>query len=499
MADTGDILTYADLEERSLRSAHFLRDAGLKQGDCIAVLAENTPRYFEIYWAAMRCGLFTALNVYFALDEHLHVSDDSGAKAIFVSATKAEFDARIAEQRPDLTLHASIGGQIPGYSDLDEPLAGASTEPLADQPAGQDMLYSSGTTVKPRNSCLLPDRQVNEPGHPLIAVFGSRYGLSGRQCLLFACPAVSRSAAAVLCDDPSSRWNRRPSTQVRRQGCAGRDREHRVTHSQWVPTMFVRMLKLPREVRERYDTSSMRVAIHAAAPRPVEVKQEMSRWWGPVFEEHYSATETHGITMLDSHEWLVRLGSVGKTSLGILRVCDDSRPNHPEVDSGQARLVYFERDTIPFAYHNDPEKTLQVQHPQHPNWATTGNIGWVDADGYLYLTDRRAFVITSGGANIHPQEAENVLTLHPAVLDVGVVGVPDADMSEAVKAVVQLETGFVPSPELERELIDYVRERIAKYKALTSVDFAQDLPQTPTGKLVKGKIKERYLTQASAD
>ncbi len=275
--------------------------------------------------------------------------------------------------------------------------------------------------------------------------------------------------------------------------------KHRVTHSQWVPTMFVRMLKLPREVRERYDTSSMRVAIHAAAPRPVEVKQEMSRWWGPVFEEHYSATETHGITMLDSHEWLVRLGSVGKTSLGILRVCDDSRPNHPEVDSGQAGLVYFERDTIPFAYHNDPEKTLQVQHPQHPNWATTGNIGWVDADGYLYLTDRRAFVITSGGANIHPQEAENVLTLHPAVLDVGVVGVPDADMSEAVKAVVQLETGFVPSPELERELIDYVRERIAKYKALTSVDFAQDLPQTPTGKLVKGKIKERYLTQASAD
>ncbi|WP_181779025.1 acyl-CoA synthetase [Pseudonocardia pini] len=494
MADTGESITYAELEERSRKIAHLLRDRGLLPGDCIAVLAENNTRYFEIYWAAMRSGLyFTTLNTGLSLPEHLYIVGDSGVRALFVSAAKAEIGSQIARETPGLLLHAAFDGPVGGCEPLDELLAAASDAPLTDQPAGQDMLYSSGTTGRPKGiRAPLPDRQVTEPGNPLVTVFGDRYGLGSDSVYLSPAPlyhaAPLRFCAMIQALGGTVVVLRRFDAEL----ALATIEEYGITHSQWVPTMFVRMLKLPREVREKYDVSSMKVAVHAAAPCPVEVKRQMIDWWGPVLEEYYAATETHGITVIGSQEWLEHPGSVGRAGLGVLHVCDDSAPGHPVVPAGETGLVYFERETMPFEYHNDPVKTREAQHPRHPTWTTTGDVGRVDEDGYLHLSDRKAFMIISGGANIYPQEAENVLTLHPAVFDVAVIGVPDPDMGEAVKAVVQPAAGFEPSDALARELITYVRDRIAHYKAPRSVDFVAELPRTPTGKLVKGTLKLRY-------
>jgi fatty-acyl-CoA synthase len=253
--------------------------------------------------------------------------------------------------------------------------------------------------------------------------------------------------------------------------------------------MFVRMLKLPEEVRARYDVSSMQVAVHAAAPCPVDVKHAMIDWWGPILHEYYASTEANGLTSITSDEWLRKPGTVGKAALGIVRVCDD---DGNVLEPGEVGTIYFERDELPFEYHNDPDKTRGAQHPDHPFWTTVGDLGYVDEDGYLFLTDRKAFMIISGGVNIYPQEIEDAMILHDAVADVAVIGVPHDEMGEEVKAVVELAEGVEGTPELERELIEHVKGRIARFKAPRSVDFADALPRTPTGKLVKGELRKRY-------
>ena len=267
--------------------------------------------------------------------------------------------------------------------------------------------------------------------------------------------------------------------------------KYRATAAQMVPTMFVRLLKLDDGICDRYDLSSLRVLIHAAAPCPVDVKQAMIEWLGPIIYEYYSSTEAHGMTFINSEDWLAHPGSVGRSVLGILHICDD---DGNELPTGEIGTVYFEREQLPFEYHNDPGKTAEAQHRGHPSWTTVGDLGHVDADGYLYLADRKSFMIISGGVNIYPQEAENALALHPAVHDVAVIGVPHPEMGEEVKAVVQLAAGIAPSQDLATELINYTRDRIAHFKAPRSVDFVDDLPRTPTGKLVKNKIKEQFGT-----
>jgi len=408
-----------------------------------------------------------------------------------------EVARQIAEAAPEIDVRLAFGGEVEGYADFEAALAAASPVPFEHQPAGLDMLYSSGTTGRPKGVRVpLPDRQVTEPGDMLVAVFGQIYGFGPETVYLSPAPlyhaAPLRFGGIVHATGGTVVIMPRFEPE---QALADIER-FRVTHSQWVPTMFVRMLKLPEEVRARYDVSSMRVAIHAAAPCPVEVKRRMIEWWGPILQEYYAATEAAGVTLISSEEWLERPGSVGRAGLGILHVCDEASEDQEELPVGEVGLVYFERDEMPFAYNNDPQKTREAQHPHHDNWATTGDIGRLDEDGYLYLTDRRAFMIISGGANIYPQEVENALTLHPKVLDVAVIGIPDDDMGEQVKAVVQPAEGVVPGPELERELIDYVRERIAHYKAPRSVDFVDSLPRTPTGKLVKRTIREGYLARS---
>ena len=437
----------------------------------------------------------TALNVHLSAEEQIYIVRDCGAKVLVVSAQLGDLARRIAEAVPEIEVRLAFGDAVDGYADYETALAAASAEPFADQPAGADMLYSSGTTGHPKAVRVpLPERQVDEPGDLLVAVFGQIYSFGTDTVYLSPAPlyhaaplrfggivhATGGTVVVMSKFDPE-------------QALALIER-YAVTHSQWVPTMFVRMLKLPDEVRERHDLSSLRFAIHAAAPCPIEVKQRMLDWWGPVLHEYYAATEAAGVTLIGPEDWLTHPGSVGRAGLGVLHVCAEGTDDQEELPVGETGLIYFERDVMPFSYHNDPDKTRQAQHPHHDNWATTGDIGRVDDDGFLYLTDRRAFMIISGGTNIYPQEIENVLTLHPKVLDVAVIGVPDDDMGEAVKAVVQPAEGVVTGPDLERELIDYVRERIAHYKAPRSVDFTDALPRTPTGKLVKRKLRDRYVT-----
>lgn len=493
VAESGEALTYRELEENSVRLARHLHDAGLRKGDHVALLSGNDPKIYEVYWAALRTGLYiTAVNRHLSPSEISYIVDDCGARALIVSAGLADAAEQIVPQTPAVEIRLAFGGHVPGYKSYEEATAAASPEPLPDQPRGADMLYSSGTTGRPKGiKQPLPDRQVGDPpGDTYTAIFGPLYGFDTETVYLSPAPlyhaAPLRFGGVVHALGGTLVIMEKFDAE---QALAAIER-YRATHSQWVPTMFVRMLKLDEAVRARYDVSSLRVAVHAAAPCPVEVKRAMIDWWGPILYEYYASTEANGATFIDSEQWLRKPGSVGTAGLGTIRVCGD---DGAELPTGEIGTIYFERDEAPFAYHNDLAKTAEAVHPDHPTWTTTGDIGYVDEDGYLFLTDRKAFMIISGGVNIYPQEVEDALALHPEVFDVAVIGVPDEEMGESVKAVVQPAPGAEPGPELAAQLRDYLRERIAHYKVPRSFDFADDLPRTPTGKLVKGKLRQRYV------
>ncbi|MGW5140792.1 acyl-CoA synthetase [Nocardia beijingensis] len=493
VAESGEALTYRELEENSVRLARHLHDAGLRRGDHVALLSGNDPKVYEVYWAALRTGLYiTAVNRHLSPSEISYIVDDCGARALIVSAGLADAAEQIVPETPAVEIRLAFGGHVPEYKSYEEATAAASPEPLPDQPRGADMLYSSGTTGRPKGiKQPLPDRQVGDaPGDTYTAIFGPLYGFDTETVYLSPAPlyhaAPLRFGGVVHALGGTLVIMEKFDAE---QALAAIER-YRVTHSQWVPTMFVRMLKLDEAVRARYDVSSLRVAVHAAAPCPVDVKRAMIDWWGPILYEYYASTEANGATFIDSEQWLRKPGSVGTSGLGTIRVCGD---DGAELPTGEIGTIYFEREAAPFAYHNDPAKTADAVHPDHPSWTTTGDIGYVDEDGYLFLTDRKAFMIISGGVNIYPQEVEDALALHPKVFDVAVIGVPDEEMGESVKAVVQPAPGAEPGPELAAELRDYLRDRIAHYKVPRSFDFADDLPRTPTGKLVKGKLRQRYV------
>ncbi|MBC7549402.1 MAG: AMP-binding protein, partial [Cellulomonas sp.] len=344
MADTGEIVTYAQLEDRSIRLAHALRDRGLVRGDCVAILAENHPRYFDTYWAAMRSGLYvTALNTHLGLDEALYILRDAGVKALVVSAGKAELAVAIAAAMPELVVRLAFASgsarAVEGYDDLDTVLATASPVPDADQPAGQDMLYSSGTTGRPKGiRPPMPDRQVTDPGNTMIAVFGTRFGFDADTVYLSPAPLYHAAPLRYCVMTTATGGTAVIMGKFHAERALALIEQYGVTHSQWVPTMFVRMLKLPEAVRTSYDVGSLKVAVHAAAPCPVDVKQQMIEWWGPVLEEYYAATEVHGITLITSAEWLTHPGSVGRGGRGIVRVCDDSLEDQPELAVGEVGL-----------------------------------------------------------------------------------------------------------------------------------------------------------------
>jgi fatty-acyl-CoA synthase len=493
LVETGETLTYGQLEERSVRLAHVLYGAGLRPGDVVALLTENSLRAFEVYWAAMRSGLYiSAVNHNLSADEAAYIVEDSGASALIASAGKAEVAGAVASSAPGLAVRLSFGGSIEGFASYEDVLASASAEPLTDQPHGAPMLYSSGTTGRPKGvRPPLPPVQVTEVGDALVGLVGQVFGVGPETVYLTPAPlyhaAPLRWCGAVHAHGGTVVMMRKFDAE----GALRAIHDNNVTHAQFVPTMFVRMLQLPAIVRDGYDVSSLRLAVHAAAPCPVEVKQRMIDWWGPILAEYYAGTEGNGMTMIDSATWGTKPGTVGRAVLGTVRICDDSGV---ELPAGQVGNVFFERDRVPFVYHNDPEKTRESQHPKHPTWTTLGDIGYLDEDGFLFLTDRKSFMIISGGVNIYPQEIENVLALHPAIHDVAVIGVPDLEMGESVRAFVQPAAGATPGPELEQEIIAFVKSRIASFKAPRAVEFVDDLPRTETGKLVKRVLKEKYVT-----
>ena len=493
MVGTGETLSYGDLERRSVQLAHVLHETGLRSGDVVALLTENSLRAFEVYWAALRSGLYiTAVNYRLKPDEAAYIVSDCGATALIVSAEQAATAEAILGLTAGVKLRLAYGGPVAGHGSYEETIAAASTVPFADQPYGATMLYSSGTTGRPKGvRPSLPDIQVSEPGEALAALAAQFFGVNRDTVYLSPgpiyhaaplrwCGAIQALGGTVVM---MNRFDARQTLQ------AIQDRH--VTHAQFVPTMFVRMLQLPQEIRDSYDISSLRVAIHAAAPCPVEVKQKMIGWWGPILAEYYAGTEGNGMTAVDSATWLTKPGTVGRAVYGTVRICADEGT---ELPAGQTGGVYFERDEVPFAYHNDPDKTRASQHPAHPAWTTLGDIGYLDEDGFLFLTDRKAFTIISGGVNIYPQETENVLALHPAVYDVAVIGVPDPEMGESVAAFVQPATDAVPGPELEQEIISFVKSKIASFKAPRTVHFVDDLPRSEAGKLMKSELRAKYAS-----
>ncbi len=491
MHGTDQVLTYGLLEERAHRVARVLHDAGMRRGDHLAIVSTNDLRVFEVYWAAMRSGLYvTAINSHLTAEEIAYIVNDCGAQTLVVAGALGALLDDLLPLVPDVRLRlafdAAPGGRWESYEWVRD---AADPTPLADRPRGADMLYSSGTTGRPKGiRPTLPDAQVDEHAEPIIGVAARMWGVGADTVYLSPAPiyhaAPLRIAAAVQALGGTVVVMPRFDAAEALRAID----EHDVTHSQWVPTMLVRMLRLDPETRATYRGTHHRVALHAGAPCPVDLKEQMVRWWGPILTEYYSSTEGNGLTMITAAETAEHPGSVGRPLVGVAHICDD---DGRELTAGQTGAVFFERDTEPFVYHGDPERTAATRHPLHPLWTTIGDIGHLDDDGYLYLTDRAAFTIISGGVNVYPQEAENVLVLHPAVEDVAVAGVPDPDLGEAVHAFV-VPRGRIGDDALAAELIASVRARIAAYKAPRGVTFVDALPRTSSGKLVKSRLIDLF-------
>jgi acyl-CoA synthetase (AMP-forming)/AMP-acid ligase II len=487
MAGSGATMTYGELEARSNRMAQLLRAHGLVRGDTMAVLMTNHLDYLALCWGAQRAGIvYVAMSTKLNADEAGYIISDSGAKLLVASASLGAVAAAAA---PDLAARFAVGGAIPGFADLDAALAAQPATRIADESCGRDMLYSSGTTGRPKGvRGPLPSGAL-DAGDALTQLVGMLYQFGPD--MIYLSPAPLYHAAPLRYCMAVHRYGGTVVVMEKfdPEAYLALVETYRITHSQLVPTMFVRMLKLSEDQRRAHDLSSLKVAIHAAAPCPIDVKHAMIEWWGPVIYEYYSATEGAGFTTITPQEWLNKPGSVGKAILGEIRVLGDDDSLLPP---GQTGRIYFAGGPG-FSYHNDPEKTASVTGE---HGATFGDIGHVDDDGYLFLTDRAAFMIISGGVNVYPQEAENALTLHPEVADVAVFGVPDAEMGEAVKAVVQPRDMARAGPELEAELIAFVRSRLSHVKCPKSIDFLAELPRHDTGKLYKRLLKDKYWAKA---
>jgi len=484
VAETGETISYGDLDRRSNRAAHLFRSRGLQVGDTIALFLDNVPEYFDLVWGAQRSGLFyVCIPSKLTAPEVEYILRDSGARLLVVGEALAAVSAQIE-------LGGCIGfalGAVPGFEDWRSSVAAMPETPIADQRAGVDMLYSSGTTGRPKGvRVALPEDPAIAAPNVLMQLAQALYGLGPDT--IYLSPAPLYHAAPL-------RWS---MTVMRLGGTVVMMRHfepepalaaiarYRVTASQWVPTHFVRMLKLDPAARAAHDLSTLQVAIHAAAPCPVPVKHAMIDWWGPVLFEYYAGSEGNGLTAIDSAAWLAHPGSVGRAVYGALHVCNDAGD---ELGADEEGLIYF-GDGGTFEYHNDPDKTAETRHPK--GWTTLGDIGRIDADGFLYLTDRKSFMIISGGVNIYPQEIENRLITHPRVADVAVIGGPDGEMGERVIAVVQPVDMADAGDALAAELTAWCRAELSGVKTPRQIDFAPELPRHPTGKLYKRLLRDRY-------
>ncbi|GAA3468510.1 AMP-binding protein [Nonomuraea roseola] len=486
MAGSGQVVTYRELEEESNRLAHLFRAAGLKPGDHIAFMLENHPLFLVIAWAAQRSGLYyTAISSRLRSEELNYIVENCEARIFISSARLAEVATTVSA--PGVERRLMLDGVAEGFESYEKAVGDLPVTPIEDECQGSDMLYSSGTTGRPKGvKPTLSQAPLDTPG-PLLQLIQFLFAPSADSVYLSPAP-LYHAAPLRYC----LQFQRLGATVVVMERFDPAEylalvERYGVTHSQLVPTMFIKMLKLPS--RNDYDLSSLRCAIHAAAPCPVPVKEQMLDWWGPIIHEYYAGTEGNGFLYAGPTDWLAHKGTVGRPLLGVVHILDEEGD---ELPPGERGTVYFS-DGPRFEYHGDPDKTRSAQDPRGRGWTTLGDIGYLDEDGFLYLTDRRSYMIISGGVNIYPQEAENVLSVHPKVADVAVFGVPDEEMGEQVKAVVQPADPAEAGPALEAELIEYCRERLAHYKCPKSVDFRDELPRHPTGKLYKRLLREEYL------
>jgi long-chain acyl-CoA synthetase len=496
MAETGEAVTYAELERRSNRLAHLLRARGLRRLDHYAIFMENNARYVECCAAGIRSGLyFTCVNSYLTAEELAYIVDNSQSQILISSMARRAVALAALEQCPrvELCLLVDAPGDGKHVLGLGEAASRFPDTPIADEALGTAMLYSSGTTGRPKG-VLRPLPQLPAWGElPLFEFLTEQWRY--RDGMVYLSPAPLYHAAPQAAVSLAIRIGGTAVIMERfdPERFLELVERYRVTHSQLVPTMFSRMLKLPEQVQRRYDLSSLECAVHAAAPCPIPVKEQMIEWWGPIIDEYYGATEGLGFTACDSAEWLAHKGTVGRVLLGKLHVLDESMQECPIGEPGQ---LWFETAT-PFEYFNDPVRTAEARSPDG-TMSTVGDVGYVDADGFVYLTDRATFMIISGGVNIYPQETENLLITHPKVADAAVFGVPNVDLGEEVKAVVQLIPDVEPGEQVTGELIEFCRTHLAHVKCPRSIDFMVELPRLPTGKLYKRELRDRYWKDHSS-
>ncbi len=491
MTGSGYTQTFKELNDAANRLSQLLRSIGLQPGDHIALCLENHDRYLEILWGCHFAGLvYTAASSRLTSQELAYIINDCGAKAFITSKYKADQAAEIVSETPNVGLRLMLDGTIPGYESYETAVSSQSAEALDNRIAGFDMLYSSGTTGQPKGiTKLFVEQPLDETPPSVAPMLGMLFGFTDSSVYLSPAPMYHAAPLRFTMAAQSVGSTAVVMEHFDPEEFLAAVQTHKVTHSQVVPTMFVRLLKLDPSIRSKYDVSSLQAVIHAAAPCPIPVKKQMIEWFGSIIHEYYAGTEGNGFVYCNSDMWLAHEGTVGMPIGCTLHIVGDDGEELPKYESG---TIYFEGGAE-FQYHNDPEKTKGSRHPK--GWSTLGDVGYLDNDGFLYLTDRKAYMIISGGVNIYPQEAENALVTHPKVVDVAVFGVPNDDFGEEVKAVVQPVT--MPGTEadakdLERELIAYCKSQLADVKCPRSVDFRPELPRHPTGKLYKRILKDEY-------
>ncbi len=485
---SGTVVTFGELEARANRLAHHFRKAGLREGDAVAILMENNEHMHAVMWAARRAGLYyVPINTHLTAAEAAYIIDNSNAKAIVGSAALHELCAQLGEHLPGglpgLLLLA--GGELEGWQRYPECVAAQPDTPISDEIEGDLLQYSSGTTGRPKGiKRELPHVPPEDAPGMMSALV--EFWMDPETVYLSPAPLYHTAPSVWSLTVQAAGLTTVVMEKFDAEGTLDAIQRHRVTHGQFVPAMFVRMLKLPEAVRNSYDLSSLKRVMHAAAPCPVPIKKQMIDWWGPIVDEYYASSEAIGSTLITAEEWLAHPGSVGKPMLGAVHILGRDGKELPPGHPGE---IYFEGGHS-FEYLNDPAKTAASRDTH--GWMTVGDIGFLDEEGYLYLTDRRHHMIISGGVNIYPQETENLLVTHPKVMDAAVFGVPDDEMGQRVVAAVQTVDPADATEAFGLELVSWLRERLAHYKCPRSIVFETQLPRTDTGKLYKNQLIEKY-------
>ncbi|WP_311268029.1 AMP-binding protein [Sphingobium sp. WCS2017Hpa-17] len=478
---SGVTLSYGALDARANRCAHLLRARGLQRGDHFALLVENVPVFHELVWAGHNAGLYyTAISWRFHVEEIAFIIANCGARLVFHTEKQAALVDQLKARLPDICF---IDVSDDSYA------AAYPATPIPDESRGSDMLYSSGSTGRPKGiKQHLPDSGIDGLSK-MFVIYADRYGWGEDTVYLMPCPLYHSGPMRFAMAMQQIGATLIVMEAFEAEGALALADRYRVTHAHWVPTMLVRLLKLPAQVKALYDLSSVRIIVHGAAPIAPDVKRAAIDWFGPILEESYGGTEGNGLTMIGSADWLAHPGSVGRPFLGAIHILDD---DGRDVSTGQVGTVWFSGGPG-FAYHQDPDRTADAHDAS--GRSTLGDIGYVDAEGYLYLTDRRSNMAISGGVNIFPQEAENRLISHPAVADASVFAVPDEDMGELLHAVVQPLDPTADTDALASELSGWCRAALATIKCPRSWEFRDQLPRHDTGKIYARHLKDEWLVR----